>query len=80
MHYNHLKPYVPEDRQRQKGQLVNKENKKDCTTEEVRNNHDSEESSESELEEEEPEEPQRRYPLRIRRDPERLYYVKGGVV
>lgn len=80
VHYNHLKPYVPEDRQRQKGQLVNKENKKDCTTEEVRNNHDSEESSESELEEEEPEEPQRRYPLRIRRDPERLYYVKGGVV
>ena len=77
VHYNHLKPYVPEDRQRREGQLANKENKKDCTTKEVRDNHDREESSESESEDEEAEELLRRYPLRIRRVPERLYYTKG---
>ena len=44
---------------------------------EVRDNHDREESSKSESEEEEAEEPLKRYLLRIRCEPERLYYTKG---
>ena len=70
VHYNHLKPYVPEDRQQNK-------NKIDCTMKEVRDNHDREESNKSESEDKEP---LRRYLLRIRHEPERLSYMKGGMV